>query len=253
MPTSQHKSVEERFDREAGDWRDVYSRTEANPFQYHDKLYRRHYVLEMIGTGNGLVLDLGCGAGMFFRDLEKAGFAVVGADFSAEMTALAAESDEGHAGVLRADALALPVRSGAFQALIGVGLLEYLPEDNSPMAEIFRILKPGGIVVVTLRNSRCLERRLWRIYTRIGLMERPSQGFYREHDVDEFRSAVLDAGFTSFEYRYCHFYPLPWPFSRAFAKLNNYLAHRWEKWFSKKHIPWLGSTIICRFTKPAVE
>jgi hypothetical protein len=74
---------------------------------------------------------------------------------------------------------------------------------------------------MTLCNHRCQERRLWRICTCLGWMDRKPQEFLREHDVDTFRSALLHAGFTGLDYRFCHFYTLPWPFSRAFAILNN--------------------------------
>jgi SAM-dependent methyltransferase len=251
MPPRRNGSVEERFDRESAAWRDLYARSEASPFAYHDKLYRRRYVLEMLGQGTGPVLDLGCGAGMFLQDLSSAGFAVAGADFSAEMVTLAARTDAGRHRIIRADAQFLPFRAGSFQALIGVGLLEYLPDDRTALAEFYRVLRPGGAAVVTLRNRRCLERRLWRAYTRLGWMDRKAQGFFREHDADSFGAAVEQAGFADCAYRFCHFYPLPWPLSKLLSPVNNCLAHRWERWFSRRRIPWLGSTIICRFRKPA--
>jgi ubiquinone/menaquinone biosynthesis C-methylase UbiE len=250
MLESDKRKIEERFDRESRQWRDLYARSESSPFAYHDKLYRKRYVLEMLGTGSGVALDLGCGAGEFFQDLRRAGFSVVGADFSAEMVRLAAEKGGGDVSVVRADASHLPFRPRAFRALIAVGLLEYLPDDEAPLAEISRIMEPGGKVVVTLRNARCLERRLWKEYARRGWMNRKLAGLFREHCVKEFRARLDRMGFTDFEYRFCHFYPLPWPLSKISVKLNNLLARLWERAFSRSRIEWLGSTVIYRFRAP---
>ncbi|MBN2084826.1 MAG: methyltransferase domain-containing protein [Anaerolineales bacterium] len=241
--------IEERFDRESPAWREIYRRSGRNPFAYHDKQYRRRYVLEMLGKGSGRVLDLGCGAGEFFVDLGKAGYSVVGADFSSEMVRLAAAAG-GAAPVVRADAVHPPFAPRSFRALIAVGLLEYLPEDGGALAELRRIMEPGGVLVVTLRNRRCLERRLWDACIRRGWMKRISTGFFREHDPDAFEAAAAHAGFTGFSRRYCHFYPLPWPLSKFLAPVNNVLAHLWERIFSRRRIPWLASTVIVSFRVP---
>jgi ubiquinone/menaquinone biosynthesis C-methylase UbiE len=250
MNASQQKKIEERFDRESSTWRDIYRRSGRNPFAYYDKQYRKRYVLEMLGRGEGRALDLGCGAGEFFEDLGRMGYSVIGADFSSEMVRLAVQAGGGKSFVVRADAGRTPFRRHSFRALIAVGLLEYLPADESALAEMLRIVEPGGKVVVTLRNKRCLERRLWNAYTRRGWMTRVPAGFYRDHDLDAFQSLAGGMGFTDFEHRFCHFYPLPWPASKLLAAVNNSLAHLWERAFSRSRISWLGSTIICSFRTP---
>ena len=242
--------IEERFDRESPAWREIYRRPGRNPFIYHDKQYRKRYVMDLLGKGSGRVLDLGCGAGEFFEDLRKAGFSAIGADFSSEMVRLAAAADGGAAPVVRADAVHPPFAARSFRALIAVGLLEYLPEDSAALAEMLRILEPGGVLVVTLRNKRCLERRLWDAYTRRGWMKRVSTGFFREHDPEAFEYAAARFGFTGFARRYCHFYPLTWPLSRVLAPINNLLAHLCERFFSRSRIPWLASTVIISFRAP---
>src|SRR4030042_417074 len=100
----QRNKIEARFDRESSTWRDIYRRSGRNPFAYYDKQYRKRYVLEMLGQGEGRVLDLGCGAGEFFEDLRQMGYSVIGADFSTEMVRLASQAGGGISRVVRADA-----------------------------------------------------------------------------------------------------------------------------------------------------
>jgi SAM-dependent methyltransferase len=251
MNASQHQRIQERFDRESAEWREMYLRSEKSRFAYFDKLYRKRYVLELLGAGRGNALDLGCGAGMFLEDLRRLGYSPLGMDFSAEMVQLASRAEAGRRRVVRADAMALPFGGDSFAAMIAVGLIEYLPEDHATLAEIFRVLKPGGAAVVTLRNARCRERRLWKLYRRFGWRDLGRQGFFREHDRKTFQTLVERQGFTGFAHRYCHFYPVPWPFSAWLPHLNGFLAHYWERWFSRSRLDGMGSTLICRFQKPS--
>ena len=107
------------------------------------------------------VLDLGCGAGRHSFEALKRGANVVAADLNVGVLAavarmVAAMRGEGEipAGTsfvaLRADALALPFRSGSFDRVIASEVLEHIPRDETAMAEIARVLKPGGRAAVTV-------------------------------------------------------------------------------------------------------
>jgi SAM-dependent methyltransferase len=54
------------------------------------------------------------------------------------------------AAVVRGDVLALPFPDGSFDAVIASEVLEHIPDDERAMAEITRIVKPGGQVAVTV-------------------------------------------------------------------------------------------------------
>ncbi len=139
------------------------------------------------------LLDLGCGAGRHAFEAYRRGAHVVALDRSrkqvaevagmfAAMAAVREAPPHARALAVRGDALALPFPDASFDKVIAAEVLEHLPADASAVAELARVLRPGGIVAVTV--PRWLPERIcWalseayhqvdgghvRIYTRRGL------------------------------------------------------------------------------------
>jgi ubiquinone/menaquinone biosynthesis C-methylase UbiE len=100
------------------------------------------------------ILDAGCGTGIFTRDFLRVGASVVGLDISWPMLAVAARklADFPFAPV-RGDMLSLPFRDGAFDKAISVTALEFIGDGVRAVSELFRVTRPGGLVVVATLNS----------------------------------------------------------------------------------------------------
>ena len=107
------------------------------------------------------VLDVGCGAGRHAFEAYRRGARVVAADLDhGELTGvggmLAAMRAEGEATApagavaLSADVTCLPFPDGSFDAVIAAEILEHIPDDAAAMAEIARVVRPGGTVAVTV-------------------------------------------------------------------------------------------------------
>jgi SAM-dependent methyltransferase len=105
------------------------------------------------------VLDMGCGGGRHAFALYKAGARVVALDRDAAelgdvagmFAALAPEvPPAAGASAVRGDAYRLPFADASFDKIIAAEVLEHLPEDGRAMAELARVLKPGGLIAVTV-------------------------------------------------------------------------------------------------------
>jgi ubiquinone/menaquinone biosynthesis C-methylase UbiE len=110
-------------------------------------------VAELVARRPRRVLDVGCGTGLLTARLRDAFPAahVVGVDFSAGMLAQAAARSPG-APWVRADALRLPVASGRVDAIVSTEAFHWFPDQAAALAEMRRVLVPGGAVLVALVN-----------------------------------------------------------------------------------------------------
>lgn len=105
------------------------------------------------------LLDLGCGAGRhafeaFRRGARVVAFDLDGAELSGAAELLAALHAESPASAkpaaVQGNALSLPFADGSFDRVIASEVLEHIPDDASAMRELARVLKPGGVMAVTV-------------------------------------------------------------------------------------------------------
>ncbi len=107
------------------------------------------------------VLDLGCGAGRHAYAALRSGADVVALDADAAECrtvagTLGAMRSAGEIGtcarsaVMRGDALRLPFADETFDRVVAAEVLEHLRDDRGAMAELARVLRPGGILAVSV-------------------------------------------------------------------------------------------------------
>lgn len=148
-----------------------------------------------------VVLDMGCGAGRHAFESFRKGARVIALDYSFDELAgvrdlLWAMRDTGEvpesheAQAVRGDALCLPFADNTFDRIICSEVMEHLPNDAGAMAELTRVLKPGGTIAVTV-PAWLPEKICWtlsaeyhaplsvgghvRIYTEAQIRERMTQ------------------------------------------------------------------------------
>jgi SAM-dependent methyltransferase len=107
----------------------------------------RQMVERHVGKAHLRLLDAGCGTGGTLSRMTGLG-ELYGFDFSE--FALSLCRDRGFSLLTAGDLTALPYQSGAFDVLLSCDVLEHVDEDRVGLAEMARVLKPGGHLVITL-------------------------------------------------------------------------------------------------------
>lgn len=100
------------------------------------------------------VLDLGCGIGLYSRELTRRGAWAVGLDL--ELDSLKRARDAGQAvGWVLADAAHLPFRPGVFDAAVSVEVLTHMPPQvrRAALGQLVEVLRSGGRFYASLHNK----------------------------------------------------------------------------------------------------
>ncbi|HET7363650.1 MAG TPA: class I SAM-dependent methyltransferase [Burkholderiales bacterium] len=118
---------------------------------------QKRIVIQMLLGSRGRLLEVGCGPGIMLPDLLAMGFDVRAIDVSAEMIRRAEQRMTGHPLARRCrlavgDVERLEFGEGAFDAVLAMGVLEYLPASDGALREMVRVLRPGGHLVLTVPN-----------------------------------------------------------------------------------------------------
>jgi demethylmenaquinone methyltransferase/2-methoxy-6-polyprenyl-1,4-benzoquinol methylase len=136
-----------------------------------DARWRRFLVSQTEASPEGRVLDVATGTGAVARELVREyGCAVVGLDQSPEMLAEARRRSNGGVELVEAGAESLPFADGEFDALTFTYLLRYVTDPAATLAELARVVRPGGTIAgLEFGVPRHVWRVPWELYVRLGL------------------------------------------------------------------------------------
>ena len=141
---------------------------------FYDKRYERiqrekyKAVAKYLPERAESILDLGCGTGMFLKELAERGELVIGVDSSMKMLSVARKRAR-KAVPICADADHLPFKDGSFDVVVSVTLLQNVPAPVTTMREIARVMKSGGVAIVTSLKRKHNPEQLREWATSAGL------------------------------------------------------------------------------------
>jgi len=110
-------------------------------------------LLDRYGCPLPKILDLGSGTGAVLNELQTHGWAV-GVDFSPH--ALAFSKERGLQLLVQGDAEHLPFLDASFDVVVTLDTIEHVRNDARAITEVFRVLKPGGILIMNVPAYRWL-------------------------------------------------------------------------------------------------
>ena len=181
----------------------------------------KRLIFELLEIKEGLALDLGCGTGLYTLELKSIGFKVFGLDLSKKMLKVALLKDKA-LSLLRGDAYFLPFKDKCFDLVISITLFEFLKTPEKSIKEIFRVLKPGGEVLIGTMNSRSL----WFLFKRLkSKFVETAYRYARFYTPKELENLLKQSGFKEVQTRGVIFFPSFFPFVK--------LAYQFDKKFSR--------------------
>lgn len=133
-------------------------------------------LLEKHLTKGGHYLDSGCGVGGWIIFLQEEGYNVEGIDIAARTIRALTEFDR-DLRVKVASITQIPHADQTFDGVLAIGVLEYV-ENKLPLAlaEVYRVLKPGGLFFIEVPTANILRKLLYLPLKRIEKLIKVSQG-----------------------------------------------------------------------------
>lgn len=141
------------------------------------------------------VLDMGCGGGRHAYEAWRRGATVVALDLDEHelkgvhyvVSEMLDAGDLPHGrvgGPVRGSALDLPFADESFDCVIGSEVLEHIWDDRAAIAELVRVLRPGGRMAVTV-PTRWPERVCWALDHRYHDRPGGHVRIYRQHELEQ--------------------------------------------------------------------
>lgn len=148
---------------------------------------------------NKKLVDIGCGTGKFLQEMNvwQDWQALLGLDGSDE--AIKFTKERKIAQVKKADfETKLPIKSNSYDVVTSLDVVEHINDDQHLIHEFYRVLKPGGIAIITVPAHQWL----WTYWDEM-------LGHYRRHNKQSVSRLFNNAGFTIEKLSYFYSYLLP--------------------------------------------
>ncbi len=156
---------------------------------------------------DSLILDMPCGRGFYLNMFRYATQShIIGAELDWDVIQKA-QANVGHLDVPlhNANIYSLPYANHTFDAVILSEVLEHLDDDVNALKEVYRVLKPDGVVVITVPNAnypfwwdpinKTLET-IFKTHIQHGVFAGIWANHVRLYTLPQLRNAVTGGGFT---------------------------------------------------------
>ena len=234
----------------------------ADPAAYHAKYQaataegyafrvRQESLLKLLGPGHGQLLDIGCGPGVMTTKIRALGWHYLGIDLAPEMIRLAISKfkNDSQINFKVGSVDKLELADNSFDAIVAMGLVEYLDHEAVALAEIRRVLKPDGRLLISVPNwwsparmwDRWLLTPLAKLYRWLTGRGPSNKLHHREYKIKSYIGFLQSQGYKTRSWETYNYRIIPRPFDFWWPKLAIITASWAERYLAK--IWCLGTSI----------
>jgi ubiquinone/menaquinone biosynthesis C-methylase UbiE len=257
------KNVNAYFDRESSYWDEIYRNKDVYSVIHQDRrAIAIKYFEELSLPHEARILDIGCGAGYTTVDIARRGYSVEAVDSVAAMIDLTRQNAHNF-GVEKQinanvdDVYDLNFPDNSFDLVIALGVAPWIADLNIALKEIFRVLAPGGHVIMTVDHRYRLnhlldpafipalagvKERLRRVLEKSGLKKATGIPRPHRHAVTEFNNLLASAGLAIIKHSMIGFGPFSFLKIQIFPGSFEIRLHRFLQRAADRGIPFIRST-----------
>ncbi len=194
---TQPNDVRTLFNHKAHGWRSKYGPNG----KLHSRVEQFTARLSEVCPPPSNILDLGCGTGEIAEALEQRGYTATACDFAEEMIEAARSSHPGSAVEwvrLEPDWEVFPFADSSFDGIVASSIFEYLVDVPRVATELSRVLRPEGVLLLTVPNPCNFVRKLEAWLQRMPLVQQLSSALRRVQRIDSY-AAYLRLSRNRFE------------------------------------------------------
>jgi 2-polyprenyl-3-methyl-5-hydroxy-6-metoxy-1,4-benzoquinol methylase len=249
-------------------WTDMYA---SDTERLDEANFRRRrditvdYVLKVLPKG-GRVLDVGCGAAPVVSELRRRGVACTGLEYAEDMIKHARERLRSmgldDSDVHQGDCRKTSFEDGRFDVVISLGVISYVEHYDEALAEIHRLLRPGGFALISFRNrfnpilSDPVRASVTGIKALLGKLPPEPYKIGRFMDHREFQQKMQEHGFAFRDFFGVGFGPFKLHGRKLFAektaiRLSNTLARGFGAIGLQWPFRWLADVSLWVYQKDA--
>jgi ubiquinone/menaquinone biosynthesis C-methylase UbiE len=223
---------------------------------------RKLRTLQMLASEKpGAMLDIGCGPGILVKEVLEMGYRFAGMDLADEMLKEGRErwGENDRISFRVGDVEKIPAPDGSFEALTCLGVVEYLQDFPAAIREMKRVLKPGGVAIVSNHNRVHVDAVALKIIAPLRLLALPLVRQVKKSKPDDLKRLLLqpkefDAcmqaeGFELDGFAYYHYTPMSYPFHVLMPNLSYRFNRMFESFYRQRGMGFFAHGYIGKYRK----
>lgn len=173
----------------------IYDETNTAYYSKYPKISCQDVAQRLKHTEYQSLLDIGCGTGYLIDILQKQKNALYrGLDLSPEMLKVAKKKLPASVYLTEGSADSLPYEDNLFDVVTCIQSFHHYPKPEQAMAEAYRVLKPGGLYIISDTGMGNYPKFIYSIYNNF-IVKKLNTGDYAAYSKQDIRNLMTSSGF----------------------------------------------------------